>query len=223
MSDVGFYIGALLTWYSDQMVSVLWNDRQSSKFVVSNGVRQGGVLSPNFLTVYVDDLLEKLEENGVGCFWSMYYADDIVLFVPYLVPFVKCLAHAPLLSVSSLFNANKTQLINRYSMASTCTPVLFFKTLELKLNRSVTHLGYILMQDPSDNEDITSCPSCCDPFTKTELFLSFCSSLCGCVLRSSSICFSNAPSRGHIQQHPMEDLVTHRYSHTRILHLVAGL
>ena len=38
----------------------------SSKFYVTNGVRQGGVLSPLLLNVYVNDLSECLNKSGVG-------------------------------------------------------------------------------------------------------------------------------------------------------------
>ena len=75
-------------WYSDQNVCVSWNGQFSNKFSVSNGVRQGGVLSPILFTVYVDDLLTELEKKGVGCYWNNHfvgglcYADDIALLAP---------------------------------------------------------------------------------------------------------------------------------------------
>ena len=65
-----------------------WNGHRSSKFGVSNGVGQGGVLSPILFTVYIDDLLADLQKNGVGCFWNNHfagavcYADDIGLLAP---------------------------------------------------------------------------------------------------------------------------------------------
>ena len=34
---------------------------------MSNGVRQGSVLSPFWFAVYLDDLLVELRESGVGC------------------------------------------------------------------------------------------------------------------------------------------------------------
>ena len=43
--------GALLKWYTDQRVSVSWNNCYFDKFSVSNGVRQGGVSSPILFTV----------------------------------------------------------------------------------------------------------------------------------------------------------------------------
>ena len=239
-------VRALLTWYSDQMVSVSWNGCQSSKFGVTNGVRQGGVLSPILFTVYLDDLLKKLEENGVGCFWSHYfvgavcYADDIALLAPSPSALRQMLSTCSSFAISHslLFNVDKTQLIrfSRYPMASTCTPVLSFNNLKLKLNRSVTHLGHILTQDLSDNEDITSCQkdlcrkancmlhtfSCCDPFTKTELFRTFCLSLYGCALWLSSA------TQIHSLEVTFNNIIRKIWSlprncHTSILHLVAGL
>ena len=45
---------------------VRWNSSVSDSFHVSNGVRQGGVLSPMLFAVYVDSLLEMLKASGVG-------------------------------------------------------------------------------------------------------------------------------------------------------------
>ena len=57
-------------------------------FHVSNGVRQGSVLSPVLFAVYLDGLLAELSGSGVGCYWgslfagAFCYADDIVLLAP---------------------------------------------------------------------------------------------------------------------------------------------
>jgi len=57
----------------------------SEYFVVRQGVRQGGVLSPFLFNVYVDELLNELEMNGIGChvcnqyFGCIMYADDLLL------------------------------------------------------------------------------------------------------------------------------------------------
>ena len=37
---------------------------------MSNGVRQGGVLSPVLVSVYLDGLVQKLAASGVGCHWG---------------------------------------------------------------------------------------------------------------------------------------------------------
>ena len=57
----------LLIWYKDQCMQVRWQRLLSHRFSVSNGVRQGGILSPVLFTVYLDDLLVGLEHVGVGC------------------------------------------------------------------------------------------------------------------------------------------------------------
>ena len=51
-----------------------------------HGVKQGGVLSPVLFCIYIDGLLTKLSESGVGCYMgflgALGYADDIVLIAP---------------------------------------------------------------------------------------------------------------------------------------------
>ena len=75
----------LINWYSLQEFRVRWGDCYSEPFGVSNGVRQGGVLSPVLFAVYLDGLLEELSESGVGCYWghmfacALCYADNLVL------------------------------------------------------------------------------------------------------------------------------------------------
>ena len=78
----------LLSWYSSQQLKVRWSRNFSDPFPTTNGVRQGGVLSPTLFTIYTDDLLRSLEVSGIGCFWKHYYvgsvcyADNIALLAP---------------------------------------------------------------------------------------------------------------------------------------------
>ena len=52
--------------YIKQKLQVKWNNQKSHKFSVTNGVRQEGVLSPFLFSVYMDELLVTLKNNGVG-------------------------------------------------------------------------------------------------------------------------------------------------------------
>ena len=49
---------------------VRWGNTFSDSFPVSNGVRQGGVLSPIVFTIYIGDLCKL----GVGCHWDSLFA-----------------------------------------------------------------------------------------------------------------------------------------------------
>jgi len=108
----------LLLWYTNQKLCVTWGFCSSEKFSISNGVRQGGVLSPIMFTVYLDDLLADLVKSGVGCFWNQHfvgavcYADDVAI----LAPSPSALRHLHICtefakSHSLVYNAAKTQFI----------------------------------------------------------------------------------------------------------------
>ena len=58
---------------------------------MSNGVRQGGILSPRLFSVYIDDLSKALSKANIGCHLDsvctnhLFYADDSVLLAPFPV------------------------------------------------------------------------------------------------------------------------------------------
>ena len=241
-------VRALLTWYSEQEVSVLWNKSSSDKFSISNGVRQGGVLSPILFTVYMDDLLLELERTGVGCFWrhhyvgAVCYADDLALLAPSLsalrIMLDTCIRYAS--SHSLVFNASKTQLIrfSRTADSFCMDSSIHFSFLGQRLyfSKSVIHLGHILTNDLSDSEDIASIKkdlckkancllhifSSCNPDIKTKLFRSFCLSLYGSALWNVS-----SSELRHLEV-TCNNILRKIWSlprrcHTSILHLVANI
>ena len=83
-----YVVRILIFWYTTQTIYVRWNNVISSGFGVSNGVRQGGILSPYLFCVYMDDLSNKLNDIKVGCTIGatlinhLMYADDLVLLSP---------------------------------------------------------------------------------------------------------------------------------------------
>ena len=109
----------LLNMYTNQKLQVKWNNCISSKFGITNGVRQGGVLSPLLFTVYIDELLEKLKRNGIGCYighhfvGALGYADDIILLCPSVAGLKKmikiCEDYANEHSIK--FNGNKSKYL----------------------------------------------------------------------------------------------------------------
>ena len=81
-------IRLLVYWYSCQEFLIRWGNIMTGGFKVSNGVRQGGVLSPILFNIYMDDLSKKLNMCKNGCQLNgtsmnhLIYADDMVLLAP---------------------------------------------------------------------------------------------------------------------------------------------
>ena len=84
------FIDLIIFWYSNLQCRARWGDSHSEWFSILAGVRQGGVLSPDFYCLYVDDLASILTRLNVGChvrdvFVSiLLYADDMALLAPSL-------------------------------------------------------------------------------------------------------------------------------------------
>ena len=82
------FLDLMIYWYSDLWCRVRWGECYSQWFPVLAGVRQGGILSPDFYCLYVDDLVSELESLNVGCYVldvfmaSLLYADDMALLAP---------------------------------------------------------------------------------------------------------------------------------------------
>ena len=78
----------LIHIYEEQSACVKISDYTSASFGITNGTRQGSVLSPTLFSVYLDDLLGQLRQLGVGChvggWWygAVCYADDLMLLAP---------------------------------------------------------------------------------------------------------------------------------------------
>jgi len=101
------------------MVCVAWNWLRSQYFLATNGVKQGGVLSPILYLLYIDglNLLVKLSNAGVGCYFgllfagALVYADDLVLLAPTSSAMRKLLAVCDIsareFSIRPKFNAKK--------------------------------------------------------------------------------------------------------------------
>ena len=77
-----------MLWYSKQEFFRKWGNETFTYSTVSNGVRQGGILSPTLFSIYMDDLSLILSESGFGCHIDdlcmnhVFYADDLCLMAP---------------------------------------------------------------------------------------------------------------------------------------------
>ena len=74
----------LINMYQKQTLDVRWKNKFSKEFPMSNGTKQGAVLSPILFCFYMNDLFKELRENRSGCYIGNYYsgcfgyADDLL-------------------------------------------------------------------------------------------------------------------------------------------------
>jgi hypothetical protein len=136
----------------------------SSSFNVSNGVRQGGILSPKLFTVYMDELIERLNATGVGCYIggkcvnNLWYADDTAL----LSPSVKsmnmllkvCGDYA--VEVDVVYNTAKTvyMIVTPRAYCNIRFPKVKLNNVDLKIVTEYKYLGHFINSTISDTRDI---------------------------------------------------------------------
>ena len=172
---------------------------------MSNGVKQGGVLSLILFSIYLDSLLVTLKHADISCSWdgefsgALTYSDDVVLLSLSASGLRLMLRVCEYFASSHdlLFNPFKPQFIQFYHHSHLRMNLsILFCGRYLPLLNEVLHLGHILTYNLSDDRDILS--KCKDmirkansllcsfsnlsPIVLTYLFRSFCLSLYGCAL-----------------------------------------
>ena len=118
----------LLFWYSKQEICIKWGNETSSCFTISNGVRQGGILSPVLFSIYMDDLFVLLSRSGIGCHIDdscvnhVFYADDLCLMAPCAIALQELinLCYEYSIGIDMKFNALKSYCTLLHSLQN-CT------------------------------------------------------------------------------------------------------
>ena len=78
----------ILVSYKHQKANVRWDGQESRFFPISNGVKQGAILSAILYCVYTNGIFQELRRSKVGCFIGrnyvgvLGYADDLYLLAP---------------------------------------------------------------------------------------------------------------------------------------------
>ena len=80
-----YLVMILCYWYQKQEMTVRWGACISDSFNVTNGVRQGGILSPQLFNIYIDGLSDILNKSSIGGSIGgkrinhMLYADNLCI------------------------------------------------------------------------------------------------------------------------------------------------
>ena len=84
------FVRLLIFIYINQFANVRWNGTLSDTFWMTNGVRQGAILSAILYCIYMNDLFKILRSSRIGCwvngdfFGILGYSDDNFLLAPSL-------------------------------------------------------------------------------------------------------------------------------------------
>ncbi|CAL4204669.1 unnamed protein product, partial [Meganyctiphanes norvegica] len=197
----GYIIRILVFWYENQKMSVRWGNLTSISFKVSNGVRQGGILSSHLFNVYVDDLSTRLNKLPIGCKLGdllinhLMYADDLVLISPSTRGLYELIAECQNYGIEFdiLFNPKKsaTMFFKPQYLSKINMPVFKMHNESIETVTEYTYLGHILTDTLSDDLDILRQRRkifaqgnsiirkfhMCSQDVKLTLFRSYCSSL----------------------------------------------
>ena len=161
----GYLIRILTFWYSNQKMMVRWGNVMSESFKVSNGVRQGGILSPYLFNVYMDDLSLRLKKHYAGCRIAnniinhLFYADDLVLLCPSHRGLQELLETCENFALEHdiIFNTKKSVVMVRRSKLLKNAIVQPFKLNNIALTEvnETKYLGYFFTADGKDDRDMT--------------------------------------------------------------------
>jgi hypothetical protein len=143
----------LIFMYTNQTLQVRWGSCTSHVFNATNGVKQGAVLSPVLFAVYMDDLLNKLQNSGYGCYvgptfaGALAFADDITLLAPSITSMKHlvsiCEQYAKEFDVK--FNGAKSQLmLFRGRECHGSNKEIVVNNISIACQSNASHLGHFI-------------------------------------------------------------------------------
>ena len=155
-------------WYSNQSVSIRWQNTQSESFGIQNGTRQGSVLSPFLFRRYIRQVLSGIVDSNIGCNIGGYmvsilaYANDLVAYC-WLHPGEHCSnclinCKLQLVILICVATARKLCMIFRPKCRSKAVAYQFpnftINNEQLSLVNEFKYLGHIINNSQLDDGDI---------------------------------------------------------------------
>ena len=201
-----YLIKILCYWYQHQLMSVRWGYSISNVFNVTNGVRQGGILSPKLFNIYIDGLSNILNNSLIGGSLGgkrinhMLYADDLCIVSLSSAGLQKLLSICDeyCASHSITFNVKKSVCmffkctVNKHCDNST----VFLSGNQINFVQEVKYLGVLLNPSMKTSIDVSRQTRkfyaqanmllrnfrYCSNEVKCSLFKSFCTNMYCCPL-----------------------------------------
>ena len=156
------FLDIIVTWYGELFCRVKWGNHFSEWFHVTAGVRQGGVLSPDFYSIYVDDLVTKLRSTQKGCYHlslfaaALFYADDMAILAPSLRGLTSLLkvCNEYCIEWDIGLNAKKSKIL-LYGKKATITHDIFLQGKKIDVVDEWVYLGVTLKSDKTFSCSVT--------------------------------------------------------------------
>ena len=196
-------VNFIRNWYLKQIVCVKFLNSYSSEWRLKTGVRQGGILSPFFFALYIDDVIKKISKLSVGCRINyvmmniIAFADDVAILAPDAKSIQEILniLNDSLLNLNLRINPSKSSimLITRNKRHRHSLPNVYIDNNKIPFTRVTKYLGFLIDDCLSNQDDIIKCRNkfystfnillrkfhFLDPSAFFELFRSYCCQIYG--------------------------------------------
>ena len=147
----------LISMYTQQQLSVKWNSSISAPMHCSNGIKQGGVLSPTLFCVYMDELITRLRSSKIGChLGNMYvgalaYADDLTLLAPSIKAARRMITICEEFAVEYrvMYNPQKSMMLKGGSQVNYDNVSICLNGSPIRVVKSCKHLGVVVGESAS--------------------------------------------------------------------------
>ena len=148
-------------WYTHQKMCIRWGYAISPSFTVSNGVKQGGIISPILFNVYMDGLSVLLNssniERQIGHTFLIHlcYADDLCLISLSSADMQKLLNLCSKYAVDHSLTYNAKKSFSLYFLPRTVKisrPQLYLDTLVIPRVSERKYISIIVCQKNCDHD-----------------------------------------------------------------------
>ena len=154
----------VMFWYLNMEYDVKWASARSNSFRVLCGTKQGGILSPDFFSIYINDLIILLKRSGIGChiirqfIACILFADDVALVAPTRESLQQLLNICVKYCLKFNFSKTKVIVFGKLSKSLSSLAKISFQGESIEYVETCKYLGFYIVSHThfkfSINEDL---------------------------------------------------------------------